>query len=504
MRSGKRLLVGIVIVAVIFTTLLLSSHIHTADYQFIPAIFRSASKSAVQSVVSEADTSTLTPRLKKNVSRLLYTSQLGFVPGKGIGCSNNGTQGYLLAIELCQQSTGSFLAFSQLAKVASLFNLSMVEPYMIGTRINGVPRFKDEPYITNIRINKVHGFESKQPPMPLSRFYDMVSLQNTLKSCGYTSDFDNFETILTKASRSVIYVCFIQEKSQFTFGKRKIIEIDRNKLLDYDKYNFERLRNWVSNSSNDTVPPFQLIRVFVVDVQPSHPLYLSDIKEALSGIIREEVSKNGSATLVFSKWRGLHTESTKYFYYIPDFPSCNVYSVNHSKVILKATEQFSKSLSQIRPVIGVHIRGERLMLTSEGSSYHLDCLQELKNVLQRLVISTKAAHDSVHIFHDLGPYGSDTCERLQHCRQGKPTFVSKIKELGYPVVYYDPAKFDIDPVGVNNAFVSFVEREYLTSQVDVLVTVGRGAYQQSIVERFFDKNPNRTLKRVCSTRGQTY
>ena len=494
MKRGKRLLVGIIIVVIAVTTLLLSSHIQTVDYRFLPDIFRT--------VVSHADTSTLTPCLKGNISRPINTPQSGFV--RENGCSNNGTQGYLLAIELCQQSTGSFLAFSQLAKVASLFNLSMVEPYMIGTRINGVPRFKNEPYITDTRSKKVHGFESEQPPMPLGRFYDMVSLENTLKSCCYTSQFDNFETVITKASRNVIFVGFVQNKSPYSFGKRKIIEIDHNKMIDYDKYNFERLRRWVSQISKDTVPPFLLVRVFVVDVRPSHPLCLSDIKEGLSGIIREEVSTSGSATLVFSQWRGLHTESTRYFYYIPDFPSCNVYSVNHSKVILEATEEFSKSLSQIRPVIGVHIRGERLMLTSEGSSYHLNCLRELKNVLQRLVISTKAARDSVHIFHDLGPYGSDTCEHLRYCRQGKHNLLSKIKELGYPVVNYNPTNFDVDPVGVNNAFVSFVEREYLTSQVDVLVTVGRGAYQQSIVERFVDKNGNHTLLRICSTKGRTY
>ena len=118
--------------------------------------------------------------------------------------------------------------------------------------------------------------------------------------------------------------------------------------------------------------------------------------------------------------------------------------------------------------------------------------------------STKAAHDSVHIFHDLGPYGSVSCQNNHACRQEKPKFLSKIKELGFPVVYYDPTRFDVASVRVNDAFVSFVEREYLTSQVNVLVTVGRGAYQQSIVERFVDKNGKHNLHRICSLKGSTY
>ena len=369
-----------------------------------------------------------------------------------------------------QQATGGFLAFAQLAKLASIFNLSIVEPYVSGTRINGVPRFI-----------------GKQPPkdtMTLSTFYDMTSLQSTLKSCCYASHFVNFTTMMMKASRNIIYVCFIPKKGHYNFGPKKIMEINRDNVNAYDRSLFKRLKMWVSHISKGLVTPFQLLRIFVVDARPTRPLYLSNITDALSDVIREEVSKNGPATVVFSGWRGLYTESSNFFYYIPDFPRCDVYLVNHSKVILEATKQFAKSLSQIRPVIGVHIRGERLIRTSGGSSYYLECLRELKNRLHSLVKSTNAAHDSVHIFHDLGPYGSVSCQNNHTCRQEKPRFLSKIKELGFPVVYYDPTRFDVDSVHVNAAFASFVEREYLTSQVDVLVTVGRGSYQWSIVERF--------------------
>ena len=50
-----------------------------------------------------------------------------------------------------------------------------------------------------------------------------------------------------------------------------------------------------------------------------------------------------------------------------------------------------------------------------------------------------------------------------------------------------------------STLAAFVDREYLT-RVDVLVTVGRGEYQQNIVERFLDRSGGKqdNLHRICN------
>ena len=51
---------------------------------------------------------------------------------------------------------------------------------------------------------------------------------------------------------------------------------------------------------------------------------------------------------------------------------------------------------------------------------------------------------------------------------------------------------------MNSAFASFVEQEYL-AHVDILVTLGNGGFQSSIIDQFLiNSNGNRAnLHRIC-------
>ena len=104
--------------------------------------------------------STAATRVSRGDSRGMNTSTTTSNPQK---CTNYSSQGYLLAVEFGQQSTGAFLAYSELSKFASLFNLSIVEPYMDGTNIRGVPR----------------SGKDSQKGVPLGTLYNVESLQNT-------------------------------------------------------------------------------------------------------------------------------------------------------------------------------------------------------------------------------------------------------------------------------------------------------------------------------------
>ena len=83
------------------------------------------------------------------------------------------------------------------------------------------------------------------------------------------------------------------------------------------------------------------------------------------------------------------------------------------------------------------------------------------------------------MFHDLGRYGSESCSK--ECKKGRTKLLSKMEQLKFRVVHFDPSTFKSFPN--SGIFASFVEREYL-SHVQVLVTVGQGGFQQSIVNRF--------------------
>lgn len=407
------------------------------------------------------------------------------------------TQGYLLAVQYEQQLSGGFNSFAQLSKIASLLNLSTVEPYIYGTSIQGAPEIQ-------------FGQLRSQLPVQLTELYERHHLQSTLKSCCALTRLVRFKDMLENtAHHNIIFVVVFTSKNNLFdmfFGrnpnKHKIIEKHLNENYGAVHYTYNILERWVSHISRKLkvkqLIQLKLSRIVAVDARPLHPLHLSTVTSVLGSIIHEEVEKYGSTTVVLDKWRGIHsTGNSSFFSYIPEFSwdnNCGLNSIQHSEAVVKAAHQFSQTLSGTRPVIGVHIRGERLLTESKGNvSYYTDCLQQLSELLHQLAISRNVSHESIHVFHDLGNYGSLSCT-LKFCVEGRRHFLSQVMKLGFPNISYDPVLSN--SVLVSSGFAAFVEREYL-SHVDVLVTVGRGGFQQSIVERF--KN-NSNVHRICQKR----
>ena len=146
-------------------------------------------------------------------------------------CVNINTQGYLLAVDFHQQVAGSFTAFSQLSKIASLLNLSIVEPYVIGTQLRGVP--------------DSHNDNQIQQALTLGALYDVKSIQSTLRSCCFINQLVPFENITQKAHHNVIYVSFLPYKTKYSFLPEKIMETDVKADMRY----YNALKNWVAHIS---------------------------------------------------------------------------------------------------------------------------------------------------------------------------------------------------------------------------------------------------------------
>lgn len=408
--------------------------------------------------------------------------------------SLNRTRGYLVAANYDQQLQAALTGYFHLAKLTSLLNLSAVEPFVIGTNLVGLPTTREE-------------------VMELGDLYDLDHLKATMKSYKVVNKLVSFNTFAEKASRHVILMCFLTDLKEFqTYfsGKNResrIIEVESNSI-QFVTYTLLRILNWrVSMELSGHSRRFISSRIVFIDVRPYHPLPLSVITGKLDAIISEEVEKYGSATVVIERWRGIHNvNGSKFFYFVPGFSAVDAAvqskrRLQFSTAVVSAARMFTQTLSPARPVIGVHIRGERLLLDSKGNvSLYVHCLEELKRVISEGPI--RATPEQVCLFHDLGPYGTMSCT-LQHCVDGRTRFVRKVKKLGYRIVSFDPIAFGGVPR--SPAFVSLVEMEYL-SHVDILVTVGRGGYQQAVVDRFLSNSGGRTerVHRICHQRVITF
>ena len=166
--------------------------------------------------------------------------------------------GYLLSVNIEQQSSGALSGYGDLASMAGYLNLSAVEPYVVGNNFRGVPTIK----------------EKGKARTTLSTFFDFNKLQNTVGSCFNKKksvlEMSSFEQFLTKTSSTVIYAYILHDlgryKSKFSGGKSKIVEIDRNDKSAND--GLTRLNNWaayVSKEHNLRSVKFTISRVFVID-----------------------------------------------------------------------------------------------------------------------------------------------------------------------------------------------------------------------------------------------
>ena len=404
------------------------------------------------------------------------------------------SQGYILVVDYKQQLTAGFLGFYHLATIAALLNLSVVEPYIQGTGLQGAP---------HIRKN------SDPQVLKLSHFYDLAHLEDALMTCT-NSHLVSFEEFLTNASRNVVLVSFLHSLKFFGYyfsagnESRKIVEIDN--ATNSQLSGLKTLNLWASFVREKSMSPltFSKSRAVLVDARPLHPLPLSDLVQYLGSIVQEQVAKYGSATIVLDRWRDIQLNSpSAYLYYIQGFQykdCADIDTVKHSKIITSAAEQFKVSLGGSHPIVGVHIRAERLLLDFKGSESHYKrCLRQLLHLMNNGTIAN-IRHGSMHIFHDLGEYGSSTCNvrEWKYCIEGRKNFLTELNRYFKKfVVSFDPSSFH--PVTLQPAFASFVEREYL-STVDVLVTVGRGGYQDSIVKRFLKRSggTSDSLYRICN------
>ena len=397
-------------------------------------------------------------------------------------------RGFLLPVTVDQQLTGGLKGFTQLATLATIFNLSTVEPYVQDSKLVGVPKDQD-PGILRLRD-----------------IYDWEDLSRNFKGCSKRTDhqISSFETFLKYGSRDIILVQMVTTmtdfKSFFSGTSKQIIEANHHNQTFLSSVKL--LNKWVECVQSQPSRIFRPARIVLVDARPSHSLPLSVLVKGLGSIIDEEVSKHQYATVLFVRWRAITPSAPRaQFYFIPGFfwrPCQSIDLIKHSKSIVNTSAMFSGSLNDNHSdvVVGVHIRGERLLMEYKGNVSH--CLDRLESLLHNLSFNA-SEHVAVRIVHDLGEFGTQSCDHGLCLKRAK-NFVPQIRKLGYPIVSFDPARFSSVPT--SSGFAAHVETEYL-SNVDILVTLGWGGFQHVVSQRFLHKKKhkrkNDNWHQICSS-----
>jgi hypothetical protein len=216
----------------------------------------------------------------------------------------------------------------------------------------------------------------------------------------------------------------------------------------------------------------------------THPILKKTLKQAQS--------LSRKVLVAIPVWNGIRPYWDRFYYWDPAFKRhryINAHSTAHSREVRGVAHNFLQSLNLKGPILGIHVRLERLLRAKPfNKTLVTDCLTVK---LQGLVRSLLANHSvqSAIMFRDYGKYGSSTCRRANCNHFAKEMGLDRTMEsLGVRVLEYTPhgAK-----VRQEHGFSANVEQEVL-SLSDQLVTVGYGSFQKSVVARF---KRNRTRKR---------
>lgn len=397
--------------------------------------------------------------------------------------------GYLVILGRTPQFTDATRRFLQLYEFSERhWKLGLIEPYVAGSRLWFVPSIGED-------IQFLH---------PFSTYYNRSHLLQTLETClGHGSSsvcFDQFPNFLLQAAREFIVLKFTDKQ-------------DKNiSLCNIDLKSIESLLNFHVNKVKDRVIEmhgmnYQFRGIEAVCVRAPTgsgvPFSFEEVGRYVRNLMSISADREGEVvpwlSVVVPEWKYVENQKiTKDYYYDPNYKkgkNCRILIFKEpSFLVIDLANQFFDSLNLRRPFVGIHIRTERLVQDWWKTRDFMDkCLHNFSKTLEVVKTRYNVSHNDVVFIHDAGKFGSESFHlNLNWYYACK--ILSKIQSLQIRNVYFDPAMFTA--AQKDKEIASFVEREFL-SMADVLVTLGRGGYQDSVVRRFQQKNDARNVYRLC-------
>ena len=419
-----------------------------------------------------------------------------------------GSLGYLVILNVPEQLTAATDDFVQLYMVNQRhWNLGMIEPYVLGSALSFVPPTEKEFWSLPL----------------LSKYLNRSVLINTLQTCFSSDDvkLQSFPQFLIDAARDFVIVNFVthhnpRQPMDMTKHISECDYRDMNKTQSRLNYHLHKVRH-EAMSRHGTKYKFVGVHSLCVKAVPKTPFSMLQVVE----YIKQWRKNTGDSvlhfphfTIVIPEWRKVHSIADSIFYYYdPSYTSsnltapCHLEAVPSSSYITRTTNNVLKKLSLPRPIIAVHVRTERVAISELERKIigFIDlCLKQFSSVLETVIRIHNVSREHVILIHDGGKYGSKSMS--QSLQKASKYIVSNIKSLGIRNVQYTPEKIGNDAT-VDRTLAQFVDRELLVS-ADVLITVGFGGYQKSVIEQFKNRKKKKLgrkgeLYRVCTGRPMT-
>ena len=395
------------------------------------------------------------------------------------GCSFNG---YILVGRFTEQLESSVYGLYQLSNIASSWDMQIVEPHITGS---------------NFALNPTTSTNSK-PVFRFSNIYNLTDtntlFQTCLNSClSPLIPFGQFIENLTHTPVIAVVLYLLRYSishntcisERYSHAKQLVDIVDRHLTTTLVKGTLKHIKNF---------------DIVCIDISKANDFkQLLQTHPTLKKTQESAINSHSKLLILISKWNGIRNYKDRFFYYDPSWKqnSCpNVHSIKHSHQVVTATDAYFSSLNLKHPLLGVHVRFERVFRLDKSNPrypYTSECVEKFLAAAKRLMLEHHFNHSTAIAFRDFGPQGSATC--YEQCNKAandlkidKVLNSLNIRTLEYANQYFK-----------ERAFVASVELELL-SRVDHLLTLGYGSFQSSIVKRFLNKGNRRRqrLVAICS------
>ena len=393
-------------------------------------------------------------------------------------------RGYVMVLSYDEQLESAMYDIYQLANLVAEWDMQLIEPFVHGTFF-GIPKLS----------NRI----AAEPVLQFQDVYNETAVNRQFSTCLKTDYpiFAKFETFVSEKFDHVILIKFVWKGMGSCTNQLKAqctrVEEDINRLA-------------VSTLKSSTLLPsnVKVTNHVCVDVTKAVNFRGLPFSIPVWNEARRNVEQSHSNILILIlDWHGIRTKYETFFYLDPQYKQKNchdVHSISHSDSVIHAAQEYFKFLKLVRPVLGVHIRLERLVKDDKQTpGYMKECISKLMTVARILMEKYHLQYNNTIAFRDYGPLGSYTCGRWKCSLPAHKLHIDdQLKSLKIRTAEYDPNKFRRPN---SRGFSSVVEKELLSS-ADYLLTVGRGSFQASITNRFLanhKRDGNQRLFTLCST-----
>ena len=406
------------------------------------------------------------------------------------------TSGYIMIIAFYEQLESAVWDIYQILCLAVKWNMKLVEPFLKDTHF-GVPQPK--PRETLVRFGDL---------------YNMTAVNDQLRECLHSNypPIASYEEFATQSYAGVwlldIMRVNVPECSTMTKQRQENRLIERRINALSSKVLHSKINQTVHISKVLCVDARKVINFRDLPYSLGIPIpkpHIPDtsLDEEAEVTKSKQLHTQQPVGILFRHWSGIRNKRDKFYYHDPDFqtPSCPlIHTLEHSEMVKTAAQLLFTHFNLHRPLLGLHIRLERLIITEKPGAIQ-ECAGKLMRTLKALKLKYSLKDGQVLAFRDYGMLGSQTCKK-KNCTgiAAQLQLDAQLKALGVQLADYDPTVLRIpNHIGL----ASTVEKE-LISTSDYLLTVGWGSFQRSVRDRILKNHPEDGTERLYSLCSQTH